>query len=170
MWRKSFESDKNEILRTVQYQQKGFLMRLTISSAIRNFLKIENPLAIEDNFIRELKNKRNFDVSFLNEFYRLAADSYRYSRSDNQLEFIWDGTPQAEIYRIAWYEHYQKLINDLAYHPFFNRLIIKSTVINTHENRVLLKTALIKIIKSHSRVKETAVKIKKNSLINSIYY
>ena len=72
-------------------------------------------------------------------------------------------TPHAEIYRIAWYEHYQKLINDLAYHPFFNRLIIKSTVINTHENRVLLKTALIKIIKSHSRVKETVVKIKKTA-------
>ena len=124
---------------------------------------IENPLAIEDDFIRELKNKRNFDVSFLNEFYKLAADSYRYLRSDNQLEFIWDGTPQAEIYRIAWYEHYQKLISDLAYHPFFNRLIIKSTVINTHENRVLLKTALIKIIKSHSRVKESAVKIKKTA-------
>jgi|TARA_B110000503_G_scaffold57182_1_gene91546 hypothetical protein len=163
MWHKSFESDKNEILRTVQYQQRGLLMRLTISSAIRNFLKIENPLAIEDDFIRELKNKRPVDISFLNEFYRHAADSYRYSRSDNQLEFIWDGTPHTEIYRIAWYKHYQKLINDLAYHPFFNRLIIKSTVINTNENRALLKTALIKIIKSHSRVKETAFKIKKTA-------
>ncbi len=93
-------------------------MRLTISSAIRNFLIIETPLAIEDDFVRELKNKRNFDASSLNKFYRLAADSYRYSRSDNQLGFIWDGTPQAEIYRIAWYEHYQKLLNDLADHPF----------------------------------------------------
>ena len=77
MWHKSFESDKNEILRTFQYQHKGILMRLTISSAIRNFLIIETPLAIEYDFVRELKNKRNFDVSSLNKFYRLAADSYR---------------------------------------------------------------------------------------------
>jgi|TARA_B110000046_G_scaffold171626_1_gene192647 hypothetical protein len=163
MWHKSFKSDKNEILRTVQYQQKGTLMRLTISIAIRNFLKIENPLAIEDDFIRELKSKRNFDVSFLSEFYRHAADSYRYNRSDNQLEFIWDGTPHTEIYRLAWSEHYQKLINDLAYHPFFNRLIIKSTVLNTIENRALLKIALVKVIKSDSGVKETASAIKKTA-------
>jgi len=32
-------------------------MRLTISSAIRNFLIIETPLAIEDDFVRELKIK-----------------------------------------------------------------------------------------------------------------
>ena len=161
MWYKSFEYDKNEILRTVQYEQRGLLMQLTISIAIDNFLKIENPLAIEDDFIRELKNKSKSDVSFLNEFYRCAADIYRYDRSDNQLEFIWDGTPHAEIYRIAWHKHYQKLINDLAYHPFFNRLIVKSTVLNTNENRTLLKTALIKIIEDHSRFEETAVNIKK---------
>ena len=93
MWRKSFEYDKNEILRSVQYEQRDLLMHLTISIAIDNFLKIENPLAIEDDFIRELKNKSKSDVSFLNEFYRCAADIYRYGRSDNQLEFIWDGTP-----------------------------------------------------------------------------
>ncbi|OUT99141.1 MAG: hypothetical protein CBB92_06120 [Flammeovirgaceae bacterium TMED32] len=57
MWHKSFESDKNEILRTVQYQHKGILMRLTISRAVRNFLIIETPLAIEDDFVRELKIK-----------------------------------------------------------------------------------------------------------------
>ena len=35
MWHKSFESDKNEILRTVQYQQKDFLMRQTIINVSR---------------------------------------------------------------------------------------------------------------------------------------
>ena len=163
MWRKSFEYDKNEILRSVQYEQRGLLMHLTISIAIDNFLKIENPLAIEDDFIRELKNKSKSDISFLNEFYRCAADIYRYGRSDNQLEFIWDGTPHAEIYRIAWHKYYQRLINDLAYHPFFNRLIIKSTVLNTSANRTLLKNALIKILKSECDVTKTASTIKKTA-------
>ena len=163
MWRKSYEYDKNEILRTVQYEQRGLLMQLTISIAIDNFLKIENPLAIEDDFIRELKNKSRSDVSFLNEFYRCAADIYRYGRSDNQLEFIWDGTPHAEIYRIAWHKYYQSLINDLAYHPFFNRLIIKSTIVNTSENRALLKNVLIKILKSECGVTKKVSTIKKTA-------
>ncbi len=163
MWHKSFESDKNEILRTIQYQEKDFLMRQTISIAIGNFLKIENPLAIEDDFVLKLKNTKTWDTTFLNEFYRYIADSYRYSRSDNQLEFIWDGTHHADLYRLEWHKYYKQLINDLAYHPFFNRLIIKSTILNTNKNQILLKNLIIKIIKSYLGIKDITSQIKRTA-------
>ncbi len=163
MWHKSFESDKNEILRTVQYQEKDFLMRQTISIAIRNFLKIENPLAIEDDFVLKLKNKKTWNTTFLNEFYRQIADSFRYSRSDNQLEFIWDGTQHADLYKLEWNKYYRQLINDLAYHPFFNRLIIKITILDTNKNEILLKNLLIKIIKSYLGTKAITTQINKTA-------
>ena len=163
MWHKSFESDKNEILRTVQYQEKDFLMRQTVSIAIRNFLKIENPLAIEDDFVLKLKNNRTWNTTVLNEFYRHIADSYRYSRSDNQLEFIWDGTQHADLYKLEWNKYYRELINDLAYHPFFNRLIIKITILDTNKNEILLKNLLIKIIKSYLGIKAITPQISKTA-------
>ena len=163
MWHKSFESDKNEILRTVQYQEKDLLMRQTISIAIRNFLKIENPLAIEDDFVLKLKNSKTWDTTYLNGFYRHIADSYRYSRSDNQLEFIWDGTQHADLFKLEWNKYYKQLINDLAYHPFFNRLIIKSTIFNTNKNQILLKKLIIKIIKSYLGIKAITTQIKKTA-------
>ena len=163
MWQKSFESDKNEILRSVQYEQKDVLLRQTIYIAIRNFLKIENPLAIEDDFVLKLKNNRNYNTSCLNEFYRFIADNYRYSRSDNQLEFIWDGTQHADLFRLEWYKYYKMLINDLAYHPFFNRLIIKSTILNANKNQVLLNNLIIRIIKSDLGIKDITSEIKKTA-------
>ena len=163
MWHKSFESDKNEILRTVQYQEKDFLMRQTVSIAIRNFLKIENPLAIEDDFVLKLKNNRTWNTTVLNEFYRQIADSFRYSRSDNQLEFIWDGSQHADLYKLEWNKFYRQLINDLAYHPFFNRLIIKITILDTNKNEILLKNLLIKIIKSYLGIKAITPQISKTA-------
>ena len=163
MWHKSFKSDKNEILRTVQYQEKDFLMRQTISIAIQNFLKIENPLAIEDDFVLKLKNNKTWNTTFLNEFYRQIADSFRYSRSDNQLEFIWDGTQHADLYKLEWNKYYRQLINDLAYHPFFNRLIIKITILDTNKNEILLKNLLIKIIKSYLGIKAITPQISKTA-------
>ena len=163
MWHTSFESDKNEILRTVQYQQKDFLMRQTISIAIQNFLKIENPLDIEDDFVLKLKNDKTWNTTFLYEFYRHIADSYRSRRSDNQLEFIWDGTQHADLYRLEWRKYYKQLINDLAYHPFFNRLIIKSTILCNNKNQTLMKNLIIKIIKSYLGIKESTSQIKKTA-------
>ena len=146
MYLKTFQKDRNYILRNVQYERRESLSRLIITQSIENYLCVENPLGIEDSFIKQLKKIRHYNIEFVYDFYKLASNIYRYSVNINQLEFIWDGSSHDQKYEQEWRYFLIRLIADLAHHKSFNRIIIKGAVVYGDQENSILKTTLLKIL------------------------
>lgn len=155
MLEKRFKQDKNYILREAQIDLQDQLLSETVAIAVTNFERLENPLGLEDDFIRSLKQQQRVHVDFLSGPYQLLADTYRFLNPDNQLTFVWDGNSQYTKYAKDWSDAYRAWQHELAAYPSFSRLIIKGALFGSETNNVFLEKELSRIIKGHFKVKRS---------------
>ena len=147
MWGKSFERDKNYILRQAQIDSHENLVRAAISVTLENYQLLHNPLGLKDDFLQKLKSEQNINYSFLKKSYVLLADIYRLLYSDNQLEFLWDGTSHHQKYSMEWSQKYLEWQNHLGKtDPQYSRIIIKGCYLHENHSNALLAASLEKII------------------------
>jgi len=105
---KLFTLDKNYLLKEAQLQLKNQLLQELVTKVRKIYLQEYNPLGLIDDVIRSISDAKNPKLGCLYNFYYELAGIYRYKYGENQLEFIFDGTPHIEKYRRDWQRHFRK--------------------------------------------------------------
>lgn len=149
-----FDQDKNYILRQIQNESKSLLCIKAVKLSIENFLIQENPLGIEDDFIRDLRQKSISNVEFLYPTYSLLAAVYRFYHGKNQLEFIWDGRSQEEVYFSEWQDFYLNWIYKTGLKTSLNRIILKACVLYSDQPAQFLAASLNRFVYQDFRIKK----------------
>lgn len=150
---KYFKQDKNSILRAAQGFVEPQLLKRWIEIALESYMQLENPMGLIDDFILELKSKKEYDVSFLQELYEILSAIYRYKKGDNQLEIIWDGRSHYEVYAENWSIEFESWVKAFCMRPEVYRAIIKACILQQGSNTRFLYYGIRKLILNHFKLK-----------------
>ncbi len=131
---KYFDQDKNQILRAAQAFVEPRLLDQWVEVAKEKYVFAENPMGLIDDFILRIQDTKEYDTTFLKEFYELLSVIYRFTIGDNQLEFIWDGRSHYEVYAENWSEKFSEWIDQLSDNPEVYRGILKACVLQQDAN------------------------------------
>lgn len=131
---KLFTLDKNYLLKEAQLQLKNLLLNELVFKVRRTYLKEYNPLGLMDEVIDKIQNNANPRLNCLINFYFELAGIYRFKYGENQLEFLFDGTPHIEKYKKDWHRQFRKWGNLFCQQKHFLRAILEGTVINPDPN------------------------------------
>ena len=153
-----FKQDKNYILQEAQHSIRDELLLQTIHCVNEQILIHENPMGLEDDFIRDLRNSRVFNIVVLEEFYDTVAAIYRLLYSNNQLQFIWDGKSHQEHYRQEWVKIYKEWIKHFCNEKGFRRAILKACILEPMANHNMLKPHIFKVVQNRFPVRITRYK------------
>lgn len=154
MRKKYFPLDKNYLLETAQLDQEPMLIRLMVEHTLEYYLNYCNPLGLEDDLVRRIKLYRFKNPMYFSEFYRDLAGVYRYLNSDNQLEFLFDGSDHYTKYTREWGETFCNWIQKFCQHQSFIKAIFALTVFDPEERQVILGTNRLKnFLQSYFEVK-----------------
>ena len=123
---KYFDQDKNSILRAAQGFVEPQLLNRWVEIALDSYMKLENPMGLVDDFILNLQKEKNYNHTFLEELYEILAAIYRLKKGSNQLEFIWDGRSNYEVYAENWSEWFDQFVGELCREPEVYRAVIKA--------------------------------------------
>ena len=93
-----FPQDKNYILKEVQTDAQSDLLSDLVLKVKDTYLSRYNPLDVEDDTIRVIKNCKKICTTHLDNFYWELAGIYRYKIGSNQLEFIFSGRSHYDKY------------------------------------------------------------------------
>jgi len=138
MRKKFFTLDKNYILQEAQLLNQGAFLASLFEKARKNYLLLENPLGLEDDFILKIKNFKPRNYRFLHEFYERLSAVYRYRYDDSQLELIFDGRSHIDKYSEEWQIAFQKWTDDFCLDRVFLKNLIDFTVFYPNNRRVQL--------------------------------
>jgi len=127
---KLFTLDKNYLLKEAQLQLKSQLLHELVSKVKKTYLQEYNPLGLMDQVIHNILNAKNPRLSCLYNFYFELAGIYRFKYGENQLEFIFDGTPHIEKYKKDWQRHFRKWGDQYCKHKHFLRAVLEGSVLN----------------------------------------
>lgn len=153
MQHRYFYQDKNHILRQAQHESQDEFLYAAVKLTLKNFLLIENPMGLKDDFIVSLTTKKFFNLEFLTEFYEVASAIYRYKFGNPQLEILWDGSSHFEHYRSEWQSTFLNWVKELSQNKSFTRIIIKACILFSDEQHPMLKYQLNRILLSEFRLK-----------------
>lgn len=127
---KLFTLDKNYLLKEAQLRLKSQLLQELVSKVKKTYLRQYNPLGLMDEVILTILNAKNFRLNCLYNFYFELAGIYRFKYGENQLEFIFDGTPHIEKYKKDWHRNFRKWSDQFCMHSHFLRGVLEGTILN----------------------------------------
>jgi len=130
-----FPLDKNYILKEAQADTQNELLANLVAVVKETYLTLFNPLDLEDDTIKEIKNCKEFSTQHLYNFYWELAGIYRYKVGSNQLEFIFSGKSHYAKYLDDWSEAFEIWMEDFISSPFFIRAVLEMTILKP-KNRV----------------------------------
>lgn len=99
-----------------------------------DFVKVEyllkcNPLGLDDDTTRKVRQHEISDMQQLREFYVTLSGVYRFLYyGDNQLTFIFDGRDDQEKYREEWEKTFRRWAKEFCRHDNFIRAVLELTV------------------------------------------
>ncbi|MBS0000761.1 MAG: hypothetical protein KFF73_17395 [Cyclobacteriaceae bacterium] len=125
-----FTLDKNYLLKEAQFQQKNQLLLELVTRVRNTYLHEYNPLGLKDEVIETLIQPSTPRLECLYNFYFELAGIYRFKYGENQLEFLFDGTPHIEKYRKDWQRHFRKWSGQFCRQKHFLRAILEGTILN----------------------------------------
>ncbi len=128
MIRKFFPLDKNYLLEDAQLSLQDDLLKVLLEKVKGHYQAIHNPLGLDDNFSRQIKNFEIRNFKPLHSFYQNLAAVYRYKYGDNQLAFAWDGRDHQEIYQSDWTTTFEAWTNDFCKYELFLQAVLDLTV------------------------------------------
>ncbi|MEL7006607.1 MAG: hypothetical protein AAFN93_28365 [Bacteroidota bacterium] len=145
MQHKYFPLDKNYLLESAQLDSERELIIELIDFTKQFYLEYRNPLGLEDDTIRAIKNHKTVYTSRLEEFYRNLAGIYRYKYGQNQLEFLFDGLDHRTKYKQDWHTTYRKWLIEFCSKPSFIKAVLELTVFYPEEKKSLLAENRMKV-------------------------
>lgn len=143
---KYFATDKNYLLKTVQAFSREMLLDIWTKNAFSGYMVMENPMGLEDDFTRNLKEEISNGKEILHQGYDLLAAIYRYKFGDNQLAFLWDGRTHMEFYDEIWKETFQDWTLSLSRKPEVYRAVIKASMAGYGTNVDFLENSIKRCI------------------------
>ena len=138
MVRKYFPFDKNYILENAQLGLERELLTRMVSLVKQHYLICNNPLGIEDDTIRSIKNCTHYGIDYFKAFYADLAGVYRFKYGQNQLEIPFDGVDHYTRYQQEWSENFTSWIKALCGNPSFVRTVLHLTVFDLNVHAVSL--------------------------------
>ncbi len=127
---KLFTLDKNYLLKEAQLQLKSQLLLELVSKVRKTYLREYNPLGLMDEVIRAVIYAENPRLDCMYNFYFELAGIYRFKYGENQLEFIFDGTPHIEKYKKDWQRHFRKWNDQFCKHKHYLRAVLEGSILN----------------------------------------
>lgn len=139
MLKKFFPRDKNYILEQAQLSLEQSLLNYLVDFVKVEYLLKNNPLGIDDDLSRTIKEHSSEDYRHLHEFYFTLMGIFRYEfYSDNQLMFDFDGRDPFQKYQSEWSLQFKKWTKEFCRHQNFLRAVLDLTVFYPAESAVLL--------------------------------
>lgn len=139
MLRKFFQRDKNYVLEQAQLTLEPSLLGYLVDFVKVQYLLENNPLGIEDDLSRRIKQHSSEDYRHLHEFYLIVMGIFRFEfYPDNQLTFDFEGKEAMEKYQNEWSIQFKKWTKDFCKHQSFQRAVLDLTVFYPLESAVLL--------------------------------
>ncbi len=124
-----FPQDKNYILKEVQADTQTTLLNKLVLKVRDTYLSRHNPLGLEDDTIKIIRQCHTFEVDHLDAFYRELAGVFRYRVGSNQLEFIFSGKSHYDKYYDDWSEAFDLWLEDFLHSPYFIRAVLEMTIL-----------------------------------------
>mgnify|MGYP001225569100 CR=1 FL=1 len=129
MLRKFFPRDKNYILENVQLSLEESLLQYLVDYVKVEYLLKCNPLGLDDDTSRRVRQHETTSVEQLREFYLILSGVYRFLYyGDNQLTFIFDGRDDELKYAEEWCETFRKWAKEFCRSENFIRAVLELTV------------------------------------------
>ncbi len=128
MVRKFFPLDKNYLLEEAQLAQQHQLLQEMVGKVKAAYVRLFNPLGIDDAISARVKAYKSKNVDTLYSFYQTLAAVYRFKFGENQLTFLWDGIDHRDKYRSDWEEAFQNWTDEFCNHELFIRAVLDLTV------------------------------------------
>ena len=139
MRRKFFPLDKNYILEEAQLSLQQPLLQHLVDYVKVEYLLNCNPLGLDDEISRKVKEHHNEDFRHLEHFYLCTMGVFRYKYYyDNQLTFLFDGGDDFEKYRREWSDQFKKWTREFCSHPNFLRAVLDLTVFYPVDSPILM--------------------------------
>ena len=160
---KYFDQDKNSILRAAQGFVEPQLLNSWVKIAFDSYMQMENPMGLIDDFIMRIQSVTKYNTEFLQELYEILAAIYRLKKGSNQLEFIWDGRSNYEVYAENWSEWFEDTVKKLSLKPEVYRGILKACILQEPVNHKFLYYGIRRMILSDFRLRITRNKILKRA-------
>jgi hypothetical protein len=127
--RKFFPRDKNYILENVQLAMKESLLQYMVDFVKVEYLLKCNPLGLDDDTSRKVRQHEITNVVQLKEFYVVLSGVYRFLYyGDNQLTFIFDGRDDELKYEEEWSSTFRKWVKEFCRHENFITAVLELTV------------------------------------------
>lgn len=127
---KLFSLDKNYLLKEAQLQLKSQLLDELVSKVRKTYLREYNSLGLMDEVIHTIQYAENPRLNCLYNFYFELAGIYRFKYGENQLEFIFDGTPHIEKYKKDWQRHFRRWSGQFCHHKHYLRAVLEGSILN----------------------------------------
>ena len=140
-----FAQDKNYILKEVQADTKDTLLNQMVKKVRENYLSRSNPLDLEDDTVRAIKQCRQFTLDHLDMFYWELAGVFRYRIGSNQLEFIFSGRSHYDKYYDDWTEAFEIWLEDFLMSPYFIRAVLEMSILMPNKRAALLAKDRMKV-------------------------
>lgn len=140
-----FPQDKNYILKEVQTDAQSNLLSDLVLNVRDTYLSRYNPLDVEDDTVRVIKNCKKICTIHLDNFYWELAGIYRYKIGSNQLEFIFSGRSHYDKYMDDWLEAFEIWMEDFLLSPYFIRAILEMAILQPDSRAAHLAKDRLKV-------------------------
>lgn len=140
-----FPQDKNYILKEAQTDTKTKLLERLVEKVRETYLNRYNPLGLEDDTVKVIKQCKQFNLHYLDTFYWELAGIFRYRIGSNQLEFIFSGISHYEKYFDNWCEMFDRWAEDFLTSRYFIRAVLEMTILHSQERVALLAKDRLKV-------------------------
>ncbi len=127
---KLFTLDKNYLLKEAQLRLKSLLLKELVLKVKKTYFQEYNPLGLMDEIVHTIQHAKNPRIDCLFNFYFELAGIYRFRYGENQLEFIFDGTPHIDKYQKDWKRHFRKWSDQFCHHKHFLRAVLEGSVLH----------------------------------------
>jgi hypothetical protein len=137
--RKFFPLDKNYILEEAQLSLQQPLLQHLVDYVKVEYLLHCNPLGLDDEISRKVKDHTAADFRHLEHFYLCTMGIFRFKYyHDNQLTFLFEGGNDFEKYKKEWSDQFKKWTREFCKHPNFLRAVLDLTVFYPVDSPVLM--------------------------------
>jgi hypothetical protein len=126
---KLFTLDKNYLLKEAQLQTKNPLLKALVSKVRRKYIHEYNPLGLMDEVTHKILHSSEIRLDCLVNFYFEMAGIYRFKYGENQLEFLFDGTPHVEKYKKDWQRQFSKWSSQFCKEKHFLKAILEGCIL-----------------------------------------
>lgn len=154
MQHRLFPQDKNYILKQVQVDTELAQLRRLVELVKKEYLLRYNPLGLEDNTVKAIKEQQNYQLDPLSSFYFDLCVIYRYKNKSNQLDIPFDGRSHYQRFSDEWSDALAAWALDFCQFPHFIRTVLETCVLYTPGARYdLVRNRLKQLIQSQFKMK-----------------